>query len=127
MQIDSKQMTEFIDYAIKLGCTVNHFGGKNSNQITFDNTYLFENEDTLNNYRLGFYKLRTDEPHWWEHHYIIDYKYFNNNTFDLEYMKQHIEKIVQHIKISKKMFEVERKKKELNDDFIEAKFQLGED
>ena len=126
MQIDSKQMTEFIDYAIKLGCTVTHFG-KDSNQISFDNVYLFENNNTLNNYRLGFYKSRTDEKRWWERIYSVDYKYFNNNTFDLEYMKNHIEELVKHIKLSKKMYEVVRKKKEINDDFIEDKFQFGED
>lgn len=126
MQIDYKQMTEFIDYAIKLGCTVTHFG-KNTNQITFDNSYLFENDNTLNNYRLGFYKLKTDEVLWWEQRYTVDYRYFNNNTFDLEYMKQHIKKIVDSIKISKKMYEIEQKKKEISDDFIEDKFQLGED
>lgn len=126
MQIDYKQMTEFIDYAIKLGCTVTHFG-KNINQITFDNSYLFENDNTLNNYRLGFYKLKTDEVLWWEQRYTVDYRYFNNNTFDLEYMKQHIKEIVDSIKISKRMYEIERKKKEISEDFIEDKFQLGED
>ncbi|MBO7692286.1 MAG: hypothetical protein J6T10_06585 [Methanobrevibacter sp.] len=126
MQIDYKQMTEFIDYAIKLGCTVTHFG-KNTNQITFDNSYLFENDNTLNNYRLGFYKLKTDEVLWWEQRYTVDYRYFNNNTFDLEYMKQHIKEIVDSIKISKRMYEIERKKKEISEDFIEDKFQLGED
>ena len=125
MQIDSKQLTEFIDYAIKLGCIVTHNGKRN--QITFDNSYLFENDNTLNNYRLGFYKLKTDEVLWWEHCYTVDYGYFNNNTFDLEYMKQHIKKTVNFIKLSKKMYEIERKKKEISDDFTENKFQLGED
>lgn len=125
MQIDSKQMTEFCDYAIKLGCVVTH--RNNSNQIRYNNSYLFENDDTLNNYRLGFYKLKTDEVCWWEPRYTVDYGYFNNNTFDLEYMKQHIKKIVNSIKLSKKMYEIERKKKEIGDDFIENKFQLGED
>lgn len=45
----------------------------------------------------------------------------------LEYMKQYIKKIVNFIKLSKKMYEIERKKKEISDDFTENKFQLGED
>lgn len=125
MQIDSKQLTEFIDYATKLGCIVTHYG--KTNQITFDNSVLFDYDNTLNNYRLGFFKLKKDEVCWWEDCYTVNYEYFNNNTFDFEYMKQYIKKTVNFIKLSKKMYEIERKKKEISDDFTENKFQLGED
>lgn len=119
MQINLNTLNDFFNYASSLGCVVEVYGSNRC--LVYDSNHIFEITECINGYFLGHFKLKDDENLYsWEQKYRINFKYYNNNTFDLEFMKNYILNLVNKIKLSNKLYDINQRKQELERDFKEC-------
>jgi hypothetical protein len=118
MQINLNTLNDFFNYASSLGCVVEVYGSDRC--LLYDSNHIFEINESKNGYLLGSLKMKDDENLYsWEQKYWINLKYYNNNTFDLEFMKKYILNLVNKIKMANKLYDINQRKQDLERDFKE--------
>jgi len=118
MQINLNTLNDFFNYASSLGCVVEVYGLNHC--LLYDSNPIFEINESNNGYLLGSLKMKDDENLYsWEQKYWINLKYYNNNTFDLEFMKNYILNLVNKIKMANKLYDIKQRKQDLERDFKE--------
>lgn len=119
MQINLNTLNDFFNYASSLGCVVKVYGSDRC--LQYDSDIIFEINESRNGYLLGSFMMKDDENLYsWEHKYWINYEYYNNNTFDLEFMKKYILNLLNKIKMANKLYDIKQRKQDLEQDFKEC-------
>ena len=118
MQINLNTLNDFFNYATSLGCVVKVYGSDHI--LLYDSDHIFEINESRNGYLLGSFKMKDSENLLsWEKKYWINLEYYNNHTFDLEFMKEYILNLVNKIKLTNKLYDIKQRKQDLERDFIE--------
>ncbi len=116
MQINLNTLNDLFNYASSLGCVVKVYGS--DYHLSYDSDDIFMINEGKNGYLLGTIKMKDNTNLlYWEKKYWIDFKYYNNHTFDLKFMKEYILNLVNKIKLVNKLYDIKQRKQELERDF----------
>ena len=118
MQINLNTLNDFFNYASSLGCVVKVYGSEHI--LSYDSSDIFGINECNNGYLLGSIKMKDNTNLLaWEKKYWINLEYYNNHTFDLEFMKEYILNLVNKIKLTNKLYDINQRKQDLERDFKE--------